>query len=96
MRQVCEPCDPRLRTLAGQYAAAFEDADVARLARTLTGDVVLEMPPFRNWYLGRAAYTQFIDRVFATRGTDWRMTPVAANGQPPSPPTCAPTRTRTT
>jgi RNA polymerase sigma-70 factor, ECF subfamily len=32
--------------------------------------------------VGRADYAQFIARVFATRGTDWRMLPVAANGQP--------------
>jgi RNA polymerase sigma-70 factor (ECF subfamily) len=80
--EVAEPADPRRRALVDQYVAAFEKADVAGLAKLLTEDAVLEMPPFLNWYLGRADYAQFIARVFATRGTDWWMTPVAANGQP--------------
>lgn len=35
-----------------------------------------------NWFAGRADYAAFITRVFAMRGTDWRMVPVGANGQP--------------
>jgi RNA polymerase sigma-70 factor, ECF subfamily len=80
--EVDEPADPRHRALVDQYVAAFEKADVAGLAKLLTEDAVLEMPPFLNWYVGRGDYAQFIARVFATRGADWRMTPVAANGQP--------------
>jgi RNA polymerase sigma-70 factor (ECF subfamily) len=80
--EVAEPADPRRRALVDQYVAAFEKADVAGLAKLLTEDAILEMPPYLNWYVGRADYAQFITRVFATRGTDWRMTPVAANGQP--------------
>jgi RNA polymerase sigma-70 factor, ECF subfamily len=80
--EVAEPADPRHRALIDRYVAAFENADVAGLARMLTQDVVLEMPPYLNWYAGPVDYARFIDRVFATRGTDWRMTPVAANGQP--------------
>jgi RNA polymerase sigma-70 factor (ECF subfamily) len=40
------------------------------------------MPPVPLWYLGRADYGRFIARVFGMRGTDWRMVPLAANGQP--------------
>ena len=36
--------------------AAFERADVEDLARMLAEEVVLEMPPMWNWYLGPAAY----------------------------------------
>ena len=35
-----------------------------------------------NWYLGREAYARFMARLFAMRGTGWRMLPTAANGQP--------------
>ncbi len=35
-----------------------------------------------NWFAGRDAYRRFIARVFALRGTDWRMHRTAANGQP--------------
>lgn len=80
--EIGEPPDPRHRTLVEQYVAAFENADVAGLAKLLADDAILEMPPFLNWYVGRTDYAGFIARVFATRGTDWRMTPVAANGQP--------------
>jgi len=32
--------------------AAFERADVEGIARLLAEEVVLEMPPMWNWYLG--------------------------------------------
>ena len=80
--QVDEPADPAARALVDQYVTAFEKADLAALKALLTDDAVLEMPPFLNWYLGRDDYTAFIARVFATRGSDWRMLPTAANGQP--------------
>jgi RNA polymerase sigma-70 factor, ECF subfamily len=79
--EISEPADPRRRALVDQYIEAFEKADVAGLAKLLTEDAVLEMPPYLNWYLGREDYAGFIARVFATRGTRWRMRPIAANGQ---------------
>jgi len=42
----------------------------------------LEMPPVPLWYRGRLDYGRFMERVFASRGTGWRTTPVTANGQP--------------
>jgi RNA polymerase sigma-70 factor (ECF subfamily) len=51
------------------------------LADLLTADAVMEMPPFRNWYVGREAYAGFMARVFATRGTGWRNVPTISNGQ---------------
>lgn len=35
-----------------------------------------------NWFVGRQNYGVFMDWVFAKAGTDWRLRPVAANGQP--------------
>jgi RNA polymerase sigma-70 factor, ECF subfamily len=80
--QVDEPSDPADRDLIDRYVAAFETADLAALNRLLTDDAILEMPPMLNWFAGRDAYGRFIARVFATRGTDWRMHRTAANGQP--------------
>ncbi|MFL6111030.1 MAG: sigma-70 family RNA polymerase sigma factor [Catenulispora sp.] len=80
--EVAEPADPRRRAVVDQYVAAFERCDVSGLTRMLAEDVVLEMPPFLNWYAGREAYAGFIERVFATNGRQWRMIPVQANGQP--------------
>ncbi|WP_199737112.1 MULTISPECIES: RNA polymerase subunit sigma-70 [Micromonospora] len=80
--QVAEPVDPAQRALLDRYVAAFERADVAALTRLLTDDAVLEMPPVLNWYVGRERYGRFIARILALRGTDWRLLPTAANGQP--------------
>jgi RNA polymerase sigma-70 factor (ECF subfamily) len=55
---------------------------VDSLVALLTSDAVLEMPPVPLWYAGRANYGRFMARLFAMRGTSWRMVPAAANGQP--------------
>jgi len=77
-----EPSDPTTRALIDQYIAAFESADLPALTRLLTEQAVLEMPPVPLWFVGRAHYSQFIERVFRMNGSDWRMLPTAANGQP--------------
>ena len=80
--QVAEPLAPDERDLIDRYVVAFENADLAALEKLLTEDAVLEMPPFLTWYVGRELYVRFIARVFALRGTRWRMVPVRANEQP--------------
>ncbi|HEY2669890.1 MAG TPA: sigma-70 family RNA polymerase sigma factor [Rugosimonospora sp.] len=80
--QVDEPATADQRALVDRYVTAFVDADLTTLAGLLSEDVVLEMPPVLNWYLGRENYVQFMARAFDMRGTDWRMRPAAANGQP--------------
>jgi RNA polymerase sigma-70 factor, ECF subfamily len=78
---IAEP-DEVQRAIVDRYVAAFERSDVEGLTRLLARDVVLEMPPMRNWYVGADRYAQFISRVFRLRGTDWRLVPAAANAQP--------------
>ena len=80
--QIDEPADPCQRAQIERYVAAFENADLVGLEKLLADDVVLEMPPFLNWYVGREAYIRFIARAFTLRGTNWRMVPVHANSQP--------------
>ncbi|MFB7243356.1 RNA polymerase subunit sigma-70 [Streptomyces populi] len=80
--EVTEPPDHEQRTVVDRYLRAFENADLDALRTLLTQDVVLEMPPVLNWYVGPDAYVAFIARVFAMRGTDWRLRPTSANGQP--------------
>jgi RNA polymerase sigma-70 factor (ECF subfamily) len=77
-----QPADREVRQAIERYIRAFEAADVGTLVTLLTDDAVLEMPPIPLWYAGRVNYGRFIARVFATRGTGWRMIPAAANGQP--------------
>ncbi|MFB9359590.1 RNA polymerase subunit sigma-70 [Amorphoplanes nipponensis] len=73
------PADP---AVIDRYVAAFESADLDALRRLLVADVVLEMPPVLNWYVGAEAYASFIARVWTMRGTDWHMLPMEANCQP--------------
>lgn len=77
-----EPDERTRRDTLDRYVQAFLRADVAALAHLLTDDVVLEMPPVLNWYVGRKHYAGFMSRVFATRGTRWRVFALSANGQP--------------
>lgn len=69
------------RAVAERYVAAFKRADVGALTALLADDVVLEMPPMWNWYVGTAAYGAFMRRVFRLRGTTWRTVPLWANGE---------------
>ncbi|GAA1522714.1 sigma-70 family RNA polymerase sigma factor [Kribbella lupini] len=79
---VLEPDDPRCRETVAKFVAAFEKADAAAFAELLTADVVLEMPPFANWFSGRENHLRFVAGVFERRGSDWRVVPICANGQP--------------
>jgi RNA polymerase sigma-70 factor (ECF subfamily) len=74
-----EPVEAQLAAVEA-WAAAFVAADVAALQRLVLADVVLEMPPMRNWYRGAAQYAAFMARIFRTRGTSWRTLPIRANG----------------
>lgn len=77
-----EPSAGEQRAWIDRYMAAFQNADVEGLKRLLTDDVIMEMPPVLNWFSGREKYGQFMRWVFENAGTDWRLVPVAANGQP--------------
>jgi RNA polymerase sigma-70 factor, ECF subfamily len=79
---VTEPDDRAARRAVEAYLRAFEAADVAALVGLLTDDAVMEMPPVPLWYRGRTDFGRFMERVYATRGTDWQTVPVGANGQP--------------
>jgi len=76
-----EPAEADRRAVVDRYVEAFVRADVAALLRLLTDDVLMEMPPMVNWFVGREAYGRFMGWVFTKAGTDWRMLPVSANGQ---------------
>jgi RNA polymerase sigma-70 factor (ECF subfamily) len=79
---VDEPSAAEQRAWVDRYMRAFERADIEGLKRLLTEDVVMEMPPMVNWFAGPENYVLFMEWVFGQAGTDWRLNPVAANGQP--------------
>jgi len=77
-----EPADPKLRSVLDRYSAAFERTDLPELLRLLRDDVVLEMPPRPEWYLGREAAGRFFDVQVFDRHRSFLMSPTGANGQP--------------
>ena len=80
--RVSEPSAAEQRGWVDRYMKAFEQADVEGLKRMLTQDVLMEMPPMLNWFVGPDNYGLFMEWVFEKAGTDWRLQAVAANGQP--------------
>ena len=79
--QLAEPSDQEVRARIDRFVEAFERADVTAIKQLLTHDVLLEMPPMVNWFVGREHYGTFMDWVFSMC-QDWRMVRTAANGQP--------------
>jgi RNA polymerase sigma-70 factor, ECF subfamily len=77
-----EPAESGQRTLLDQYAAAFENADASAVARLLQHDAVLEMPPILTWFAGRERIGQFLGARVLGQPGDFKLIPVAANGQP--------------
>ena len=79
---VVEPPEAKQRAWIEAYMRAFVAADVEGLKRLVAADVLMEMPPMENWFVGRENYAIFMERVFARNGTEWLLEPVGANGQP--------------
>ena len=77
------PPDNRQRRLLDRYVQAWHDADVDGLVALLRDDVVWTMPPWREWYVGRAAVREFIRWAWRSdRYRLQRLVPTAANAQP--------------
>jgi RNA polymerase sigma-70 factor (ECF subfamily) len=79
---VGEPSTAEQRAWVDRYMKAFVLADVEGLKRLLTDDVLMEMPPVLNWFVGRSNYGLFMEWVFDKAGTDWHLKPISANDQP--------------
>jgi RNA polymerase sigma-70 factor (ECF subfamily) len=77
-----EPSSAEQSAWVDRYMRAFERADIEGLKRLLTADVLMEMPPMLNWFVGPDNYGLFMEWVFEKGGTDWYLKPIAANGQP--------------
>ncbi len=72
----------RQQELADRYLSAFVQADVDTLTRLLADEVVLEMPPFPQWFRGRAAVGEFLSTRALTSAGHWQALRTQANGQP--------------
>ena len=80
--EIREPDEPAQRRLLDQYAAAFQNADVAALAQLLRDDAVLEMPPMLTWFAGRDQIARFLATQVLRHPGQFTLIPISANGQP--------------
>jgi RNA polymerase sigma-70 factor, ECF subfamily len=71
--------DERVRDLAGRYATAIDEGDMAGLMALLTTDAQWSMPPHPRWYEGRSAIEEFHEQFVS--GERWRHRATFANGQ---------------
>jgi RNA polymerase sigma-70 factor, ECF subfamily len=80
------PAAPRRPSLAqqqllGRYLQAWEAHDLDGFVALLKEDATFTMPPWLQWYAGRAAIRSFFAMAWQTCG-GLRLAPTAANGQP--------------
>ncbi|MFI0408732.1 sigma-70 family RNA polymerase sigma factor [Actinomadura sp. 3N508] len=80
--ELVEPTDAAQRDLLERYAKAFEDADITGLIELFKKDVIWEMPPHLDWFVGAENVVRLISVQCAPSPGDIRMVPSAANGQP--------------
>jgi len=75
--------DNRQRALLERYVRAWEGTDLDGLVALLKEDAVLNMPPWRQWYLGRQAIRAFFGWAWTGGGHEGvRLVPTQANRQP--------------
>ncbi len=74
--------DEQVRSTVAAFVAAWERADVDAVVALLAEDVVMAMPPFGEWFAGRAAVTDFLATYPLRAGRRWSCRVTTANGQP--------------
>jgi len=72
--------DAKQRDLLGRYVRAWEASDIDSLVMLLREDAVLSMPPFDQWYQGRAGIREFLNWGMR-EGRRFRLVATRANGQ---------------
>jgi RNA polymerase sigma-70 factor (ECF subfamily) len=74
--------DKQVRATVAAFIAAWERSDVDAVVSLLAEDVEMSMPPFAEWYRGRADVADFLRLAPLRPGRRWRAEPASANGQP--------------
>jgi RNA polymerase sigma-70 factor (ECF subfamily) len=74
--------DRQVRATVAAFVAAWERNDVDAVVALLAEDVEMSMPPFAEWYRGRADVAAFLTELPLRAGRRWRAEPTSANGQP--------------
>jgi RNA polymerase sigma-70 factor (ECF subfamily) len=81
--QVAVAASEEQRALLERYVRAWESTDVDGFTALLKEDAVMSMPPWRQWYRGRAAIAAFFAHSGRSGGhAPFRLVPTAANRQP--------------
>jgi RNA polymerase sigma-70 factor, ECF subfamily len=81
--RVAEAASEEQRALLERYVRAWESTDVDGFTALLKEDAVMSMPPWRQWYRGRAAIAAFLAHTGRPGGhAPFRLVPTAANRQP--------------
>jgi len=76
------PTDEVQRDLIERYVRSWETLDMDSFIALLKDDVVLRMPPWPQWYRGRATIRTFFEWVWQrNRDRAFRVLPFGANGQ---------------
>jgi RNA polymerase sigma-70 factor (ECF subfamily) len=82
-RRVAAAASEEQRALLERYVRAWESTDVDGFTALLKEDAVMSMPPWRQWYRGRAAIATFFAGTGRPGGhAPFRLVPTAANRQP--------------
>ena len=74
--------DRQVRATVAAFIAAWERRDVDAVVALLTEDVEMSMPPYAEWYRGRADVAAFLAATPLRAQRRWRLEQTAANGQP--------------
>jgi RNA polymerase sigma-70 factor (ECF subfamily) len=82
-RRLAAPASDAQRALLDRYVRAWENTDVEGFTALLKEDAVMSMPPWKQWYRGRAAIAAFFGFTGRPGGhAPFRLVPTAANRQP--------------
>ena len=73
--------DRQVRATVAAFIAAWERNDVDAVVALLAEDVEMTMPPYAEWYRGRADVAAFLSEVPMAEGRRWRLEPTVANAQ---------------
>jgi len=79
------PGGTRLQDVAERYATAWENGDLEGLTALLAKDAAMNMPPWKEWYKGRARIRAFFayafDWAWSSPVGSFRMVPTRANAE---------------
>jgi RNA polymerase sigma-70 factor, ECF subfamily len=79
------PGGTRPQETAERYATAWENGDLEGLTTLLAKDAALNMPPWKEWYKGRARIRAFFayafDWAWSSRADAFRLVPTRANAE---------------